>query len=289
MNGLRFIRTQCNISISNLAMALGVSRQMVSAWENDKKELSKKRAEQLSQYFGIEEKYFGEIDEVKKQEILDKAMFRWGTGTEEHYLYRCNSNDGKIAGQSVYFQTRERNMLLSEEFQEKKRIQKEIVDQIDRQIGGPIKNSIEDQMSFINRGAAYYGYCLDNMNAVYSKPSVQKMCYYYRLLEVMKALSIAFDIECLPDEECEDYTWAVDPAFVQECSELIKKHMRPMMDKFENLEKKAHSQGKGKKKENQREMENLTIEEASDFARESIKGVITKGEEVTQFGVYFPK
>ena len=48
MNGLKFIRTQCNISLSNLAMALGVSRQMVSAWENDKKELPKKRVEQLS-------------------------------------------------------------------------------------------------------------------------------------------------------------------------------------------------------------------------------------------------
>ncbi|MGN8631501.1 helix-turn-helix domain-containing protein [Blautia sp. HCP3S3_G3] len=64
MNGLRFIRTQCNISLSSLAMALGVSRQMVSAWENDKKELPQKRVEQLSQYFGLEEKYFGEIDDV---------------------------------------------------------------------------------------------------------------------------------------------------------------------------------------------------------------------------------
>lgn len=190
MNGLKFIRTQCNISCSELAMALGVSRQMVSAWENDKKELSKKRAEQLSQYFGLEPKYFGEIDERQKQEILDKPMFRWGNGEEECYLYRSNSDENKI---------KERNTLLSKEFQEKKRIQKEIVDQIDRQIGGPLQKSIEDQMTFIHRGTAYYGYCLDNLNAVYSKPIVQKMCYYFRLLEVMKALSIAFDVECMPD------------------------------------------------------------------------------------------
>ena len=113
MNGLKFIRTQCNISLSNLAMELGVSRQMVSAWENDKKELPQKRVEQLSQYFGLEEKYFGEIDDVQKQEILDKAMFRWGKPEEEYYLYRCNSSDGEMAGQSVYFQIKERDILLS--------------------------------------------------------------------------------------------------------------------------------------------------------------------------------
>ena len=50
MNGLKFIRTQSNISLSNLAMALGVSRQMVSAWENDKKELLKRG---WSSYLGI--------------------------------------------------------------------------------------------------------------------------------------------------------------------------------------------------------------------------------------------
>lgn len=287
MNGLKFIRTQCNISLSNLAMALGVSRQMISAWENDKKELPKKRVEQLSRYFGLEEKYFGEIDDAQKQEILGKAMFRWGKSEDEYYLYRCNSSDGKIVGQSVYFQTGERNILLSEEFQEKKRIQKEIVNQIDRQIGGPLQNSIEDQMSFINRGTAYYGYCLDDMNAVYSKPSVQKMCYYFRMLEVMKALSIAFDIECMPDEKCEDYTWAVDPDFVQECSELIKKHMKPMIDTFENLEKPSNK--RCTKKDVQHEIRNPTVEEASDIARELMQEVPLGGEEKPQFGVYFPK
>ena len=54
MNGLKFIRIQCNLSLSNMATTLGVSRQIISAWENGKKELPQERAEQLSRYFGVD-------------------------------------------------------------------------------------------------------------------------------------------------------------------------------------------------------------------------------------------
>lgn len=37
MNGLKYIRTQCNFSLSELAERLDVSRQIISAWENGKK------------------------------------------------------------------------------------------------------------------------------------------------------------------------------------------------------------------------------------------------------------
>lgn len=53
MNGLKFIRTQCNLSLNNVAQALNVSRQIISAWENGKKDIPNERKEQLSDYFGI--------------------------------------------------------------------------------------------------------------------------------------------------------------------------------------------------------------------------------------------
>ena len=53
MNGLKFIRTQCNLSLNNVAQTLNVSRQIVSAWENGKKDIPKERKEQLANYFGI--------------------------------------------------------------------------------------------------------------------------------------------------------------------------------------------------------------------------------------------
>ena len=47
MNGLKFIRTQCNLSLNNVAQTLNVSRQIVSAWENGKKDITKERADEV--------------------------------------------------------------------------------------------------------------------------------------------------------------------------------------------------------------------------------------------------
>ena len=77
MNGLKFIRTQCNLSLNNVAQALNVSRQIISAWENGKKDIPDERKKQLSDYFGIDAQYFDEIDEIQKKKILGTSMYRW--------------------------------------------------------------------------------------------------------------------------------------------------------------------------------------------------------------------
>lgn len=61
MNGLKFIRTRCNMSLNELADILDVSRQQVSAWENGVKAISQKRLRQLSEYFGVDERFSGYI------------------------------------------------------------------------------------------------------------------------------------------------------------------------------------------------------------------------------------
>lgn len=50
MNGLRYIRKQCNFSLSQLAERLEVSRQIISAWENGKKEIPEMRKKQLADF-----------------------------------------------------------------------------------------------------------------------------------------------------------------------------------------------------------------------------------------------
>ena len=63
MNGLRYIRNKCNLSLSELASKLGVTRQMISAWENGRKPIPSGRLKELSQIFGIEEELLGDISE----------------------------------------------------------------------------------------------------------------------------------------------------------------------------------------------------------------------------------
>ena len=47
MNGLRWLRIRCNLSTSELADQLGVTRQAVSSWESGKKAIPEKRKNQI--------------------------------------------------------------------------------------------------------------------------------------------------------------------------------------------------------------------------------------------------
>lgn len=92
MNGLRYIRTRCNLSISELAEQLGVTRQAICSWETGKKVVPEKRKAQLAFFFGLDEDFFDEVDEKKKDELVIKAMFAHLDGNKEMYLYRPKEN-----------------------------------------------------------------------------------------------------------------------------------------------------------------------------------------------------
>ena len=74
MNGLKIIRIQCNYSVGELAAEIGVSRQMISAWENGKKSIPESRKMQLAEYFGVEPELIGEINEQKKRDIVNRTF-----------------------------------------------------------------------------------------------------------------------------------------------------------------------------------------------------------------------
>ena len=75
MNGLRWLRIRCNLSTSELADQLGVTRQAVCSWESGKKAIPEKRKNQMAVFFGIDRAYFDEIDEEKRNELIQKAMY----------------------------------------------------------------------------------------------------------------------------------------------------------------------------------------------------------------------
>ena len=64
------------------------------------------------------------------------------------------------------------------------------------------------------------------------------MSYYFRAVEVAMALAKAFGVESAENNEenvvlkPDDYTYQIDYGFVEECAELIKKHMDPMLEKL---------------------------------------------------------
>lgn len=245
MNGLKYIRMQCNLSLNNVACALDVSRQSVSAWENGKKAIPSERKEQLSNYFGIDKKYFGEIDEIQKKEILETEMYRWKLDGNEFFLFRPDEDSQSYMKGLCTYERKERNTLLSDELKAKKDLQKEMMERIEQQIEGMSWYTLNDQITSINRGVRYYNCCAKNYKIIYEQPVSHKMSYYYRALEVIDALLLAFggEVEENDDDtalffEPNDYTYKLDWDFIQKCADMIREHMNPIINNLDEMDER---------------------------------------------------
>lgn len=101
MNGLRYIRTRCNLSLNELADFIGVTRQALSSWENGRKDIPENRKEQLADFFGIDKAYLGEISEEEKKYLIEKAMFRYKDNGKETYRYK--PHEGLTESERIFF------------------------------------------------------------------------------------------------------------------------------------------------------------------------------------------
>ena len=109
MNGLKFIRTRCNMSLNELADILDVSRQQVSAWENGVKTISQKRLRQLSE--GIQEAmgYFGKPNKIIEEiSAINRGCKVYDALTK--YLRQMPNED---PGSIILYYNMARNVLFS--------------------------------------------------------------------------------------------------------------------------------------------------------------------------------
>lgn len=72
---LSVIRIRCNYSQTILAEVIGVSRQMVCAWENGSKKLPNDRAAELASLFGVPSYLLKETDLHKVEQWCDRPLF----------------------------------------------------------------------------------------------------------------------------------------------------------------------------------------------------------------------
>ena len=72
---LFLIRTRCNYSQVFLAAVLGVSRQVISAWENGSKKLPDHRARELAVLFGVPLTLLTQYDPADVERWCDRPLF----------------------------------------------------------------------------------------------------------------------------------------------------------------------------------------------------------------------
>lgn len=150
-NGLCYIRTQCNFSQNYLAEKLGVTRQLISAWEKGEKNISDKRLKQLSEFFGVKEPVFTNFSPEMKTELKDVPRYHFNDCEKEYFLYHKGTSK---AEQIPYFYE-ERSNTFNEELLGLQMKKKQILDKIDSYVNGPsnmvICNRVDYQKKQIDK------------------------------------------------------------------------------------------------------------------------------------------
>ena len=191
MNGLKFIRTRCNISLSELAEVLEISRQQVSAWENGIKPISENRLRQLSKYFGLEEKYFLEISEKDKAFLISKGLYRRQDCDKEVY---CFIKQGEVEDDSKYrsFSYPDFVESLDDQMTEAKKKKQETLQKVEEAIGYfGIPTKIIDEVCSINRGCMIYDALTEYLKQMPKETIPMRMIYFDMVKNVLNSLLLA--------------------------------------------------------------------------------------------------
>ena len=204
MNGLKYIRTRCNLSLNELADILGVSRQALSMWENEKKEIPQKRQEQLSKFFGIDAKFFGNITEQEKQELLEKAMFRYEVNGKETYRFSPNKETDKPYVEVCFLEDSE--VSYDEMYVQAQKKRKDTLEAVEDIINWTDNaGSIQSQICCINRGCQIYDLITDMMQKMREQQSNVKMHFFFEMVAIWNAMAIAYGIESKLQQLRSDY------------------------------------------------------------------------------------
>lgn len=191
MNGLNFIRTRCNLSLSELANVLGVSRQQVSAWENGVKPISENRLKQLEEYFGVEHKYFLEISEEDKEFLISKGLYRRLDTDKECY---CFSKQGDMEKDLKFrpFSYPNFEESLDEQMIHAKKRKKATMEGIENVMGYFGKpDKIMEEIAAINRGCTVYDALTTYLSKMPDEKPALRMQYYNMARNILFALLIA--------------------------------------------------------------------------------------------------
>lgn len=228
MNGLKYIRTRCNLSLSELADMVGVSRQALSSWENGRKDIPEQRLEQLAEFFGVNRKFLGEISDEMKNTLINKAMFRYDENGKEYYRFKPQKGVTSLDQTRVSFFFDNSQKSLDEEYilanhkkQEMLEVIKNIIEWTEN------AGSISAQIVCINRGCYVYGMINEMMEEMKKKDVHLKMPFFYELVDVWKAMLVAYGI--MDKEEISDFDrrnvyCGEDGEWILELSEQIKAH-----------------------------------------------------------------
>ena len=251
MNGLKYIRTRCNLSLAELGDYIGVSRQTISSWENGTRGISKSNKSKLEAFFGIDSKYFNEISDEDKFEILTQPMFGYTDGEKKYYKYIPQNENAN------YEFLPEMEKSIDDAFADAVALKKAILGKIDNYIMHQEASCEFIKTDMIRSSLWYFDHMLRFLEKKNELAYGCKLPYRHEFRAMMQILLVAYELEPLEnlesirnhyDFEEEDLIWT------------------------ENLRKEINEHWKRKESRNL-----MRISEAEGTLKQSVKKSIEEG------------
>ena len=275
MKGIEYIRKRCNISESELANQLHVTRQAISMWENGKKKIPEARKRQLATFFGIDEKYLDDISEEDKKYILSKAMFKRYIAGKETYCYIPDDAENP----ELYFYA-DSEKTLDEEYSLAVNRKHSTLKRAERFIEGHSVELLMDKTLNINNGCDRINLMIDIFEMPYSKKSPLKVPFRYEMVNIIKAMQYAYGFktkeEYIADlTECDTLPQDID--FFMGIAERFGEHWKKEEDRIIT----EYNQHKLNRRSHKQKTDERTLEERITSAEKEIRERNDNGDSTT--------
>lgn len=229
MNGINYIREKSNLSKNALAERIGVTRQTVTLWEKGVRRPSPDHLQWLCEFYGLPEKWFGEIDSLEKNELDRKMMYAHDIGEKEFYTFIPN---GTGPEQKLGIPCGELESMLGSRFVEASKRGSEVLDRVEHYVHPNNSPYLCDMIQNAERGIAEIDRYLNLMDRVQTKKRHLKVAMRYEIKTILYAMMVALG-ECsfneVVESNQEDFkiegdTIHVEKEYMNELVGLMREH-----------------------------------------------------------------
>lgn len=247
MNGIKYIREKSNFTKNALAERMGVTRQTVTLWEKGVRKPDYNHLQWLCDFYGVQEKWFGELFE-QDLEILNKMpMYSHWDGDKEYFTFVPDENE-------IHINCGELEVMLDEKYSDTLKKRKEFINRIDQYLclPGNNQNYLFDKINTAERGMKEVNMYLDLMDTVQGigkEDRILKVPFRYEIRTALLAMMIASgqysinDVRALyADEFTDGQCCGVEDKYLEELADMMGQHWNSI--KIRQLEQRKQMRAK---------------------------------------------
>lgn len=250
MNGIKFIREKSNFSKNALAERMGVTRQTITLWEKGVRKPDYNHLQWLCDFYGVQEKWFGELSEQDLHILNEMPMYSHWDGDKEYFSFAPVENE-------ICIKCGELEVMLDEKYADTLRKKKEFINRVNQYLCLPGKNQeyLFDKITTAERGMKEVNMYLDLMDTVQgigAEDRILKVPFRYEIRTALLAMMIASgqysidDIRALYEDEFTDgQCCGVEDKYLEELADMMSQHWNSI--KNFHLEKRERMRENRKK------------------------------------------